>query len=256
MTLEILDAHGCYGRYDHYLRSGQRERRMGHFLFDGLFYRERAIEAGVAAAEIDGPGPYVHFLARLGTGADELAPSLYFDPAWYVEHHPDAKAEILRGRFCAAMHHYLTNDAPAHFDPVPQFSESFYRRRHPDIEAAIEAGLYRNAYQQFVQYGCFELRQPSPDIDLAYYRDLHERVRNDINAGAVRDAFAHLRLIGLAQGLAFCPPDAPPALDEAGAREASRAKRGRSWHFRAPEAGFQPRRRRRFPSSWCCINSS
>ncbi|MGP8027225.1 MAG: hypothetical protein ACLPJJ_11000 [Acidocella sp.] len=43
MTLEILDAHGCYGRYDHYLRSGQRERRMGHFLFDGMFYRERAI---------------------------------------------------------------------------------------------------------------------------------------------------------------------------------------------------------------------
>ena len=42
MTLEILDAHGCFGRYDHYLRSGQRERRMGHFLFDGAFYRARA----------------------------------------------------------------------------------------------------------------------------------------------------------------------------------------------------------------------
>ncbi len=220
MTLEILDAHGCFGRYDHYLRSGQRERRMGHFLFDGAFYRARALEAGIAADQIDGPGPYVHFLATLGGGGDELAPAVYFDPAWYVEHHPGAKAEILQGRYRGALHHYLTNPAPVHFDPVPQFSEAFYRRRYPDIAAAIEAGLYRNAYQQFVQFGCFELRQPAPDIDLAYYRDLHERVRNDLNAGTVRDAFAHLRLIGLPEGLAYCPPEAPPALDEAGTREA------------------------------------
>ena len=219
MTLEILDAHGCYGRYDHYLRSGQRERRMGHFLFDGMFYRERAIEAGAQPDEIDGPGPYVHFLATLD-GGDELAPSVYFDPAWYVEHHPGAKADILRGRYSCAIQHYLTNEAPEGFDPVPHFSERFYRRRYPDIAASIEAGLYRNAYQQFVQYGCFELRQPSPDIDLAYYRDMHERVRNDLNAGAVRDAFAHLRLVGLRESLAYCPPEAPPALDEAGTREA------------------------------------
>jgi GT2 family glycosyltransferase len=220
MTLEILDAHGCYGRYDHYLRSGQRERRMGHFLFDGMFYRERAIEAGIAPEEIDGPGPYVHFLATLGGGGDELAPCIYFDPAWYVEHHPGAKAEILRGRYSGAIQHYLTNPAPENFDPVPQFSERFYRRRYADIAAAIEAGLYRNAYQQFVQYGCFELRQPSPDIDLAFYRDMHERVRNDLNSGAVRDAFARLRGIGLREGLAYAPPEAPPALDEAGTREA------------------------------------
>jgi len=220
MTLETLDMHQCFGRYDHYLKSGQRERRMGHFLFDGMYYRERALEAGLAPETVDGPGPYVHFLSRLGGGAEELAPSVYFDPAWYVEHHPGAKAGVLRGRFCAAIHHYLTNDSPGHFDPVPQFSESFYRRRHRDIEAAIEAGLYRNGYLQFVQYGCFELRQPSPDVDLAYYRDMNERVRNDINAGMVRDAFAHLRLVGLRENLPYCPPDARPTLDESATREA------------------------------------
>jgi GT2 family glycosyltransferase/glycosyltransferase involved in cell wall biosynthesis len=214
MTLEVLDAHGCYGRYDHFLRSGQRERRMGHYLFDGPYYREQVGE------EADGPGPYTHFLSRLGSGADELAPSPYFDPAWYVEHHPGAKADLARGKYVAAIHHYLTNPAPEGFDPVPQFSESFYRRRYPDIAAAVEAGLYRNAYQQFVQYGCFELRQPSPDIDLAYYRDANERVRNDLNAGVVRDAFAHLRVVGLAAGLAYAPPNALPSLDEAATREA------------------------------------
>ncbi len=220
MALENLDLHGCCGRYDHYLRSGQYERRLGHFLFDGAYYHAQAVAAGIAPADIDTPGPYAHFLGNLGSGGDELAPSPYFDPAWYVEHHPGAKADLLRGRYLAAIHHYLTTPVPAHFDPVPQFSESFYRRRYPDIAGAIEAGLYRNAYQQFVQYGCFELRQPSPDIDLAYYRDMHERVRNDLNAGRVRDAFAHLRLIGLAEGLAYCPPDASPSLDEAATREA------------------------------------
>lgn len=224
MTLENLELHQCYGRYDHYLKCGQRERRMGHYLFDGGYYRERALEAGVAAAEVDALGPYVHFTVRMGTGLEDIPPSIYFDPIWYLEHHPGVKAEVLRGRYASAIHHYLTNGRPGDFDPVAQFSEHFYRHRHPDITVAIEAGLYRNAYQQFVQYGCFELRQPSPDIDLVYYRDMNERVRNDLNAGLVRDAFAHLRLVGMGENLPYCPPDALPVMDEAAAREAFIAK--------------------------------
>jgi O-antigen biosynthesis protein len=223
MTLETLELHRFYGRYDHYLRVGQFEGRQAHFLFDAAFYRTAALEAGVAG-ELDRLGPYAHFLMR--PGAEELAPSVYFDPVWYLERHPGAKAEVLRGRFCGALHHYLSNERPADFDPVPQFSESFYRRRHPDVAAAIEAGLNRNGYEQFVQHGCFELRQPGPDVDLAYYRDMNEMVRHDLNKGAARDAFAHLRLVGLEKKLAFCPPQARSALDETATREAfvARAK--------------------------------
>lgn len=227
MTLETLDQHHCYGRYDHYLKSGQREQRMGQFLFDGLYYHDRAIEAGVDAAELDAQGPYVHFLSRLGGGQEELAPSIYFDPFWYVERHPGAKAEIARGRYTSAIHHYLNNKTPEHFDPAPQFSESFYRRRHPDIAAAIENGFYRSAYQQFVQYGAFELRQPCAEIDLVYYRDMNERVRNDLNSGEVRDAFAHLRLVGLNDNLPYCPPEQKPAISEAETR-AQFVKKARS----------------------------
>jgi O-antigen biosynthesis protein len=219
MTLDNLDQHRCYGRYDHYLKSGQREHRMGQFLFDGTFYRTQAIEAGIDAAEIDAEGPYVHFLNRLGSSQEELSPSIYFDPFWYVEHHPGAKAEIARGRYTSAIHHYLTSDAVEHLDPVPQFSESFYRRRHPDIAAAIENGFYRSAYQQFVQYGAFELRQPCAEINLAYYRDMNETVRNDLNSGEVRDAFAHLRLVGIKENLLYCPPAEKPMLGEAATRE-------------------------------------
>ncbi|HQT46816.1 MAG: glycosyl transferase family 2 [Acidocella sp. 20-63-7] len=215
MTLENLDQHACYGRYDHYLKSGQFEQRMGHFLFDSTYYRAQVQETGVPEEALAAIGPYVHYLHRLGSGEEELAPSIYFDPAWYVEHHPGAKADIARGRYACAIHHYLTSAGSEYLDPVAQFSESFYRRRHPDIAVAIENGLYRSGYQQFIQYGTFELRQPAAGIDLAYYRDMNEAVRNALNSGAMRDAFAHLRAIGLKDGLAYYPPDEKPSLDEA-----------------------------------------
>ena len=239
MTLENLDAHLCYGRYDHYLKSGQRERRMGQFLFDGMFYRAGAIEAGIDPEEIDAAGPYVHFLNRLGSGQEELAPSIYFDPFWYVEHHPGAKAEIARGRYTSAIHHYLNSDVPQHLDPVPQFSEAFYRRRHPDIAAAVEQGLYRSAYQQFVQYGAFELRQPAAGIDLAYYRDMHERVRNDLNSGEIRDAFAHLRLVGLRRKSGVLPAGCE-ACDQRGGDAGAISEKGTasSGVVRPEETGF------------------
>ncbi len=219
MTLENLDHHRCYGRYDHYLKSGQREKRMAQFLFDGGYYRMRAIEAGVAEAELDGNGPYVHFLYRLGAGQPELPPSIYFEPAWYVEHNHGARAAIDGGAFHAALHHYLCSDEPDQLDPVPQFSEIFYRQNNPDVAASIEHGYYRSGYQHFIQQGAFELRRPCPDIDLIYYRDMNARVRNDLNLGDVRDAFAHLRLIGLKEKLAHNPPETLAVMTEPAAKQ-------------------------------------
>jgi GT2 family glycosyltransferase len=220
MTLENLDQHRCHGRYDHYLKSGQRERRMAQFLFDGAFYRLRAIEAGVPEAEIDAVGPYVHFLNRLGSGAPELPSSIYFEPAWYLDNNPGARPDLERGLYRSALQHYLCSDEPDQLDPVPQFSEIFYRQNNPDVAAAVENGLFRSGYQHFIQQGAFELRRPAPDIDLIYYRDLHPRVRNDLNLGEVRDAFAHLRLIGLKENLEYHPPEALPSLTEPAAKQA------------------------------------
>jgi GT2 family glycosyltransferase len=220
MSLENLDQHHCYGRYDHYLKSGQRERRMAQFLFDGAFYKARAMEAGAPEADIDSAGPYVHFLARLGAVQPEIASSIYFEPAWYLEHNPAARPDIERGLYRSALHHFLCSDEPEALDPVPQFSEPFYRQANPDVAAAIEAGFFRSGYQHFIQQGAFELRRPAPDIDLIYYRDMHARVRNDLNLGDVRDAFAHLRLIGLKENLAHHPPEALPSLTEPAAKQA------------------------------------
>ncbi len=185
MSLDNLDAHRCYGRYDHYIKSGQREKRMAQFLFDGGFYKAGAVAAGMPEGEVDALGPYVHFLYRLGAGGPELPPSIYFEPAWYLEQNAGAKSCVERGLFRGAIHHYLCSEAPEHLDPVPQFSEQYYRLSYPDIAAAIEHGFYRSGYQQFIQQGAFELRRPRADIDLVYYRDMNDRVRDDLNLGAM-----------------------------------------------------------------------
>jgi GT2 family glycosyltransferase len=213
MSLENLDVHGCYGRYDHYLKSGQREDRMAQFLFDQQFYKARAT-ASHEAKSIDDLGPFVHFLYCLESDLAELPPSIYFDPAWYVEHHARARAEIENGQFGSAIEHYLRSEAGQDLDPVPEFSEQYYRSKHPDVAAAIDAGVFRNGYQHFIQHGAFELRPPSPAVDLIYYRDANPRVRDDLNSGFVRDAFAHLLLIGLPEGLAHKPPDTQSLLTE------------------------------------------
>ncbi len=80
MALDYLDLHHCHGRYDHYLKSGQFERRIAHFLFDGAYSREHAVMAGIAAEDIDAAGPYTHFLHRPGDARSR--PSAYFDSAW------------------------------------------------------------------------------------------------------------------------------------------------------------------------------
>ena len=219
MTLENLDRHHCFGRYDHYLKSGQRETRMAHFLFDAQFYRDRAIAAGVAAEEIDRAGPFVHYLYQLEQGAAELACSPYFEPGWYLEIYPAVADEIAADRYRSALHHYLCNDRPRAFDPVPEYSERFYLEAHPDIAESVEAGKFRTGYQHFVQYGAFELRKPRADIDLIYYRDMNAVVRDDINSGKVRDAFAHLRLIGLPNDLPYCPPESVPDISEIAAKQ-------------------------------------
>ena len=217
MSLDNLEAHLFDGRYDHYLRSGQFERRTGHYIFDAGFYRLRAIEAGASESEIDALGPYTHFLSR--PAGTEGRPSVYFDPGWYLENALGAAAAIADKKFFSGLEHYLCNETPELFDPVPQFSESYYRSAYADVARAIENGDYRNGYQHFVQFGAFELRWPRPDLDLLYYHDSHQRVRDDLRLGGIRDAFAHLRLIGLIENLSATPPDAMPAVSEPGARQ-------------------------------------
>ena len=71
---------------------------------------------------------------------------------------------------------------------------------------------------------------------------MHRVVRDDLNAGQVRDAFAHLRLVGLVEGLDHSPPVQVQVLEEYPAREAFIARRERIWRSLPRKLDFSGRR--------------
>ena len=204
LTDDVLTAHGLANGYDHYLRRGDREGRSGSPFFDPAIYRANA--SAETAATIDADGAFLAFLRQLPAERQEHPTTLYFDPHWYRETYPDAAKAIQEGRWHSALHHYLTNDAPTAFDPLPMFSERDYSARYPDIAAAIEAGRLRNGYAHFLASGAKELRTPSASLDLRWYLANNATARDDLATARARDAFTHYLTIGRSAGLESAPP--------------------------------------------------
>ena len=179
-----LPSAGFLNRYDHFLRIGSSENRPPHILFDPHFYR-----AHMPGADLDGAGPFAHFLRRIHEG-DEAQTAIYFDPEWYRATYVEVDAAIREGRWLSALHHYLCTDSPADFDPLCQFSEHFYRQDNPDLQPALAAGTLRSGYQHFLSHGVLELRAPTPLIDLRQYRLGAASARHGAGEGSPRDLFA------------------------------------------------------------------
>ena len=108
-------------------------------------------------------------------------------------------------RWHCALQHYLCNDKPTEFDPLPEFSERYYLLRNPDIAAVVERGELRNGCAHFLMYGVFEHRSPSEPIDLRWY-GAQDAVRIDLEQGRVAHAFEHWLRIGRFHGLRAAPP--------------------------------------------------
>ena len=127
LTDAVLESARMAKGYDHYLRHGAQECRTGHLFFDAALYQERLDpdEARNSAAA----GPFNHYLRRMATSRHEARTTLYFDPVWYLEKYPDVAEAIARGVWRCALHHYLANDTPTAFDPLPELSESYYMAR-------------------------------------------------------------------------------------------------------------------------------
>lgn len=198
LTDEVLQSAAFINGYDHYLRHGARENRIGHWLFDPAVYREQL--EPVAAQQADAIGPFRHCLERIAAAGPELSTSAYFDPSWYLERYPEVVQAVADGQWQSALHHYLGNDIPTEFDPLPEFSEAYYLERHPDIAAAVAAGEVRNGYRHFLDCGRFALNAPRAGIDLSYYVKLPS-VRADLREKRAPDAFTHYLTIGRGQRL-------------------------------------------------------
>ncbi len=195
----LADAQLANG-YDHFLRHGAHEGRMGHPLFDPLYYLDHLGSVEREAAEKI--GPFQHYLIGLERGSPPWETSRHFDASWYL----DRYSGVARNTFRSALEHYLCNDTPTAFDPNPDFSEDWYLSRDPGLSLAVEARSFRNGYAHFLRYGSVELRTPAPHIDLEWYAS-RDSVRDSILQGEAPDAFTHWLSIGKASGLPASPPE-------------------------------------------------
>jgi GT2 family glycosyltransferase/glycosyltransferase involved in cell wall biosynthesis len=204
LTDDVLAEFDIVNGYDHYLRHGSHEDRIGHVLFDPVIYLSNFDAADVAAIRHE--GMFQHYLNRIDSGAPELRTSIYFDPEWYVKRYPEVARGIEIKQWKCALHHYLCNDSPTAFDPLASFSESWYLNRDPGLLEHIEARSFRNGYMHFLRFGAKELRPPTASIDLAWY-STQPAVRSDLEQGRAPDAYTHWLAIGSAAGLAPAKPE-------------------------------------------------
>ena len=218
---------GCASMFDAFCRGGWRDRSP-HWLFDPAYF---TAQIGTGTGGRYGPydqflsqdqvGPsrlfdpamqsYRAFVARLPGDGPEPRTSMLFDPEWYLERYPEIGDGVARGVWHSALHHYMTNETPAAFDPLPQFSEAFYLGRNPDVAQAVQSGTRRNGYAHFLENGAAEERAPRSDIDLVYYRASNPDVGADIAAGRHPDAFTHYLAHGATRAANASAPGEMPA---------------------------------------------
>ncbi|HVY17512.1 MAG TPA: glycosyltransferase [Rhodopila sp.] len=197
LTDDVLAASDIANGYDHYLRHGVQEDRVGHPLFDPSVYL--ANFDAVDARAIRASGMFQHYLARIEAREPELRTSVYFDPQWYLRRYPEVAEAIKAGTWLCALHHYLCNDRPTEFDPCEGFSEAFYLSQDIGLQQVIAEGHFRNGYAHFVRFGARELRQPNPVLDLKLYAG-QAKVESDLKRGVAPDAFVHWLLFGARDG--------------------------------------------------------
>jgi GT2 family glycosyltransferase len=136
----------------HFLRSGGREGRDPHPLFDSARYKR----AGTA-----GQIPILHYLES-GSKAGRQ-PHPLFDTAYYLANHPDVAAASLD-----PLDHYLRFGEAEHRKPCEFFDPRFYTERYPDVgQSGISPLLH------FVTSGHREFRDPHPAFSTSFYVDAH-----------------------------------------------------------------------------------
>ncbi|MGD0103632.1 MAG: glycosyltransferase [Rhodopila sp.] len=210
LTNQVLADFEMFNGYDHFLRHGADEDRIGHVLFDPAVYLSNFNPSDVPAIRAD--GVFQHYLARIETAEPELRTSIYFDPAWYVKRYPEVARDIEAGQWKCALHHYLCNDSPTAFDPLQSFSESWYLQRDPGLLEVIGARIFRNGYMHFLRFGARELRSPAASIDLAWYA-AQPSVRTDLEQERATDAYAHWLAIGVPALLPSAKPESVTVTD-------------------------------------------
>ena len=132
----------------HYAKSGAKEGRSPHPLFDSSFYLNSNPDVLEALAGGVLNDPLTHYIQ---SGASEgRDPNPYFDSDYYLTQNPD----VADAGFNPLEHYVLFGSAQGR-DPSPNFDPDFYLSQNPDVAAA---GLDPLAH--FLTFGQAEGRLP------------------------------------------------------------------------------------------------
>ncbi|WPL18686.1 Putative glycosyltransferase EpsE [Thiorhodovibrio winogradskyi] len=84
---------------------------------------------------------------------DLVSHSSFFDPSWYLEHHPHLRGELHSP--ADALDHFMAKGGRLGYSPGPRFDSSWYLSEYPDVaRAAI------NPLVHYLRHGQHEGRQP------------------------------------------------------------------------------------------------
>ena len=134
ISVADLLAAGHYANgYDHYLRTGDREWRSGHLLFDPAMHHEAA--ALLAPGRHDGSWANIR---RFLTGNRRVGSthrlSWYFDPIWYLSAYPGHRGRrSMPGGGRARSNIISPTAGPPRSTRGSIFPRQYYRDLYPDI---------------------------------------------------------------------------------------------------------------------------
>ena len=127
LTNTVLAEFGIYNGYDHYLRHGIEEDRVGHALFDPKVYLAQFDPPDVVTRRA--AGVFQHYLDRIESGKPELRTSIYFDPVWYLKRYPEVARDIAAMRWKCQNRRSRQTGMTGHDRPE-------YPERHQHLSAA------------------------------------------------------------------------------------------------------------------------
>ena len=135
----------------HYAKSGAKEERSPHPLFDSSFYLNSNPDVLEALAGGVLNDPLTHYIQ---SGASEgRDPNPYFDSDYYLTQNPDVADAGVN-----PLEHYVLFGSAEGRDPSPNFDPDFYLSQNPDVAAA---GL--DPLSHFLAFGQAEGRLPTPE---------------------------------------------------------------------------------------------
>lgn len=153
-----LKASGFRSAFEHFIKAGVQERRVGSYFFNPNEYLKTNgdVDGFILFNNLSFSYSYKHFLT---VGVKEGRNSgTFFDGKYYLEANPDAAAAVASGQFSSAFAHFQAVGFAKGLSPSPKFNQDLYLDFNEDLSKAFKGGQVKNLFKHFLEFGIKEKR--------------------------------------------------------------------------------------------------